>query len=153
MKAVRLGRTRADVLRDNHLPAVLRAHPAAAVPYLIARDGFIKRVHRQRTGYWQPDLEGVEDVAPDEWAAALDLLAEGRPEPFARTATGLLERGDLALALGLLDLALRRHPDSRDLAQLRARALDRLRERHQALNPFKFIVYSDLAGAELPPVP
>ncbi|MBV8714782.1 MAG: hypothetical protein JOZ65_06910, partial [Chloroflexi bacterium] len=35
---------------------------------------------------------------------------------------------------------------------LRRQALDRLRELYQQLNPFKFIVYSDWAGAELPPL-
>jgi hypothetical protein len=151
--AVRSGRSRMDVVRDNHLPAVLREHPAAVVPYLITRDNFIQRVHRQRTGYWQPDGEGIAEFTPQEWAAALDLVAEGRPEPFAEAARRLLERGDHALALGILDLALLGHPDSQPLADLRGRALARLRERHHALNPFKFIVYSERAGAELPQVP
>jgi hypothetical protein len=44
------------------------------------------------------------------------------------------------------------HPGSQTLAELRQQALDRLRERYQQLKPFRFIVYSELAGAELPPV-
>jgi hypothetical protein len=31
-------------------------------------------------------------------------------------------------------------------------ALDRLREVHQSLDPFKFIIYSEFAAAELQPV-
>jgi len=38
------------------------------------------------------------------------------------------------------------------LTHLRRQALDRLREQYQQLNPFKFIIYSEWAGAELPPV-
>ena len=35
---------------------------------------------------------------------------------------------------------------------LRRRALDSMRLRHQQLSPFKFIIYSEWAGAELSPV-
>jgi hypothetical protein len=38
------------------------------------------------------------------------------------------------------------------LIDLRRQALERLREVYQQLNPFKFIVYSDWAAAELRPV-
>jgi hypothetical protein len=38
------------------------------------------------------------------------------------------------------------------LTDVRRQALDRLREKYQQINPFKFIIYSEWAGAELPPV-
>ena len=41
---------------------------------------------------------------------------------------------------------------SEALAALRRRALDGLRARHQTLNPFKFVIYSEWAGAGLAPV-
>ncbi|MFI9576365.1 hypothetical protein ACIG5D_33485 [Microbispora rosea] len=44
------GLTLAEILRLNHLPDVLRDHPAAVMPYLVTRDTFIQRVHRGRTG-------------------------------------------------------------------------------------------------------
>jgi hypothetical protein len=34
---------------------------------------------------------------------------------------------------------------------MRQRILHRLAERHQQLNPFKFVYYAGLAGLELPP--
>ena len=40
------------------------------------RDNFVKRVYHQSTGYWKPDGEGMEVLAPAEWAAALDLPYE-----------------------------------------------------------------------------
>jgi hypothetical protein len=70
-----------------------------------------------------------------------------------RSARALLGQGNVALALKLIELGRQCHPTSRTLAGLRRRALDRLRERYQQLNPFKFIVYSGLAGAELLPLP
>jgi len=40
---------------------------------------------------------------------------------------------------------------SQELAAWRRRALDNLRRRNQQLSPFKFIIYSEWAGAELAP--
>jgi hypothetical protein len=106
----------------------------------------------QRTGYWKPDGEGIEIVAPREWAGALNLLAGGQEGAFVRSARTLLDHGDDVLALKLADLGLRSHPASSKLTALRRDALDRLRVRHQGLNPFKFIVYSEWAGADLAPI-
>lgn len=150
--AVGEGRTLAAILRDNILPASLREHPAAVTPYLVMRDNFVKRVYHQSTGYWKPDGEGMEVLAPEEWAAALDLLGGHREDAFVRTVRGLAERGDDALALKLADLALVRYPSSEALTTLRRRALDSMRLRHQQMSPFKFIIYSEWAGAELSPV-
>jgi len=105
----------------------------------------------QRTGYWKPDGDGIEVVAPKEWAAALDLLAGGREDAFVTSARALLGRGDHVLAFRLVTLGLINHPASSTLADLRRRALDGLRARHQQLNPFKFIIYSEWAGADLRP--
>jgi alkyl sulfatase BDS1-like metallo-beta-lactamase superfamily hydrolase len=116
------------------------------------RDNFVKRVYHQRTGYWKPDGEGLEYFTPKEWAAALNLLGGEQEEAFVQSAKALLDRGDYALALKLADFGLLSHPTSRTLMELRRQALDRLREKYQPINPFKFIIYSEWAGAELPPV-
>jgi glyoxylase-like metal-dependent hydrolase (beta-lactamase superfamily II) len=149
---IRAARTLSETLQQNELPAVLRSQPAAVLPFLVMRDNVIARVYRQRTGYWQADGEGVEQVAPAEWAAALKLLAGGREDAFAASAGVLLDQHDDVLAHRLLELGLLAFPESRALAELRRRALDQLRERYQQLNPFKFIAYSEWAGAELPPL-
>jgi glyoxylase-like metal-dependent hydrolase (beta-lactamase superfamily II) len=150
--AVGEGRTLVEILHDNLLPASLREHPAGVVPYLVMRDNFVKRVYHQSTGYWKPDGEGMEVLAPAEWAAALDLLGGHREDAFVRTVRGLAERGDDVLALKLAHLGLVRYPSSEALAALRRRALDSMRLRYQQLSPFKFIIYSEWAGAELSPV-
>jgi glyoxylase-like metal-dependent hydrolase (beta-lactamase superfamily II) len=150
--AVGEGRTLVEILHDNILPASLREYPAAVVPYLVMRDNFVKRVYHQSTGYWKPDGEGMEVLASAEWAAALDLLGGHREDAFVRTVRGLAERGDDVLALKLADVGLVRYPSSEALAASRRRALDNMRLRHQQLSPFKFIIYSEWAGAELSPV-
>ena len=146
------GRPVVDILHENILPATLKDHPRSVVPFLVMRENFIKRLYAQRTGYWKPDGDGMEVVAPREWAAALELLAGGRESAFADAARTLLGRGDHALALKITDLGLINHRESPALADLRRRALDGLRARYQQLNPFKFIIYSEWAGADLQPV-
>jgi glyoxylase-like metal-dependent hydrolase (beta-lactamase superfamily II) len=151
LAAIREGEPLHRILSHNVLPAVLRERPDAVMPYLITRDNLVQRVHRQRTGYWQPDGEGVITTAPADWARALDLLAGGREQAFADAARSLLAGGEQALALRVLDLGLLRHPGDEDLTGLRGRALDGLRGRYQLLDPFRFIWFSQQQGAEVPP--
>jgi glyoxylase-like metal-dependent hydrolase (beta-lactamase superfamily II) len=141
-----------DLLDIAYLPALLRDHPAAVVPYLVSRDDFIARLHHQRTGYWQPDGQGLDPRSERERAAALDLLAGGKADAFVFAAAALADQGDLALALEILAPGLLRHPDSGELAELRQTVLVRLMEQRQLLDPFGFGVYAELAGAELSPV-
>jgi glyoxylase-like metal-dependent hydrolase (beta-lactamase superfamily II) len=146
------GRTLVESLHQNVLPATLRNHPDGVLRYLVVRDNFVKRLYHQRTGYWKADGEGIETVAPREWAEALNVLAGRREEAFVRSARTLLARGDQVLALKLTELGLLSYPSSRPLGDLRREALDGLRAKHQQLNPFKFIIYSEWAGRDLLPV-
>ena len=153
LDGIRNGRTLPDILAQASLPAVLRDHPTAVVPYLVIRDHFTERLYHQRTGYWQPDGQGLEPATAAEHAAALDLLAGGRQEQFAAAAaTTLIGQGDHALALQIIQPGLLRHPASITLARLRRTALHRLMEQYQQFDPFKFLIYAELAGAEIGPV-
>ncbi|MGH3303463.1 MAG: MBL fold metallo-hydrolase [Streptosporangiaceae bacterium] len=141
-----------EVLEANLLPETLRDHPAAVVPFLVIREHFVQRLFQQHAGYWQPDGSGLEPVSAAERAAALDLLAGGEPERFADAAQALLAQRDAALALEIATAGLTRHPHNADLARLRLQALYRLMERHQLQDPFRFLIYAELAGVELGPV-
>src|SRR5216683_3222716 len=151
LDGIRGGRTLPDILEEASLPAVLRDHPAAVVPYLVIRDHFTERLYHQHTGYWQPDGQGLEPATAAEHAAALDLLAGGREEQFTAAAATLIGQGDHALALEIIQPGLLRHPASTTLARLRRTALHRLMEQNQQLDPFKFLIYAELAGAEIGP--
>ena len=146
------GMTLTALLDAGYLPKVLRKHPAAVGPYLATRDHFLQRLHHQHTGYWQSDGQGLEPIAPAQRAAALDLLAGGRPARFAEAAKALLAQQDHALALEVATAGLARHPDAGQLAQLRQQALYRLMERHQLQDPFRFLIYAEMAGVEIGPV-
>ncbi len=151
LDGIRDGRTLPDILAEASLPAVLRDHPTAVMPYLVIRDHFTERLYHLRTGYWQPDGRGLEPVTAAEHAAALDLLAGGREEQFAAAAATLIGQGDHALALEIIQPGLLRHPASITLAGLRRTALHRLMEQYQQFDPFKFLIYAELAGAEIGP--
>ena len=64
----------------------------------------------------------------------------------------LIAPGDHALALEIIQPGLLRHPASITLAGLRRTALHRLMEAYQQLDPFKFLIYAELASAEIGPV-
>lgn len=149
--AIRDARPLHAALRDNLLPDGLAANPDAVLPYLVMREGIIKRLYDRRTGYWQSDREGVEIFAPEDWARALDVLGGGE-QAYARAVETLLEGGEAAMPLRIADIALVSHPDSERLKALRMRALQRLRTLHHQSNPFKLIVYSEEADAELLPL-
>jgi glyoxylase-like metal-dependent hydrolase (beta-lactamase superfamily II) len=140
------------ILDLAYLPASLRNHPAAVLPYLVSRDCFIARLYHQRTGYWQPDGRGLDPRSPEERAAALDLLAGEKAEAFVNAASTLADQGDLTLALEILAPGLLRHPASSELADLRQAVLVRLMDERQLSDPFGFLFYAELAGAELAPV-
>jgi hypothetical protein len=59
---------------------------------------------------------------------------------------------DLALALEIITPGLLRHPDSSELTELRQSVLVRLMEQRQLSDPFGFVLYAELAGAELFPL-
>jgi glyoxylase-like metal-dependent hydrolase (beta-lactamase superfamily II) len=149
---IRSGLTLPEVLAADVLPETLRAHPVAVGPYLATREHFVQRLYHQHSGYWQRDGQGLEPIGPTERAAALDLLAGGRPEQFATAARTLLSQHDAGLALEIASAGLVSHPAHTDLAQLRTEALYRLMERHQLQDPFRFLIYGELAGVELGPV-
>ncbi|MEU6146798.1 MBL fold metallo-hydrolase [Streptomyces sp. NPDC047081] len=145
------GRSLTGLLDRDHLPDALRDHPAAILPYLVMREGFVQRVYDQRTGYWKADGEGLEPLAPGQWAAALDLLGGGRAEAFAAAGEELLGRGEPEAALRIVDHGLLSHPGEAPLAELRRRILLALVERNQFFSPFKFAYYVGLAGLTVSP--
>jgi glyoxylase-like metal-dependent hydrolase (beta-lactamase superfamily II) len=141
-----------SILDLGYLPASLRDHPAAVVAYLVSRDCFIARLYHQRTGYWQPDGQGIDPRNPEERAAALDLLAGEKAEAFVDAGATLADQGDLTLALEILGPGLLRHPENSELADLWRSVLMRQMEQRQLSDPFGFLYYAELAGAELAPV-
>jgi glyoxylase-like metal-dependent hydrolase (beta-lactamase superfamily II) len=142
----------AEILHEDYLPASLREAPKAVLPFLIVRDHFLQRLDRQNAGYWDANGEGVEVLTRADWAALLDQMGDGSDAPFVRVADDLLARGDGPLALKVAEMGLLRHADSERLRRARGKALTMLIERYSPVDPFRFIFYSQSAGATLRPV-
>ncbi len=150
---VRAGQSLSAILDEELAPDVLSSHPRAVMPYLLMRDQFATRLERQLTGYWQPGGEGVEPRSRAESQALLVLLADHDRDRMARVAADLTMRGDLALALEVADAGLTAFPnDAGPRSRTKTQALDGLRVRNGQLNPFKFIIYSELEGVETAPL-
>jgi hypothetical protein len=62
------------------------------------------------------------------------------------------ERREQQRDVQIIQPGLLRHPASVTSAGLRATALHRRLEQYQQLDPFKFLIYAELAGAEIGPV-
>ncbi len=151
LSAAHSARPLGDVLQDNLLPAALRSAPAAVQPYLVLRDTFVQRLYAEHAGYWQANGDGMDHFTRAQWATALDALGID-DAAYARGAVDLEARGDATLALHLAELGLARYPQSQALQKARSQALTSLRQMHSQTNPFRFIVYSELAGRGLDPV-
>ena len=152
MSSIHDGVPLSEALGRNLVPAELERSPDAIPAFLLMRENAIKRLYHQLTGYWKTDGEGMEVFSRKEEAAALDLVAEGDPERLARAGASLNERGDFAMALRIAELGLAAHPTTSSLVAVRTRALEGLRAKYQ-LSPFKFIIYSEQARADLTPPP
>jgi glyoxylase-like metal-dependent hydrolase (beta-lactamase superfamily II) len=152
-RGVLQGRTAAQIVHETTLPEILADYPDAVQPVYVMRGAFIQRLHRERTGYWQANLEGLEPIEDSSWAMALDKLAGGDPTRWKGTLETLLAQGDFALAWQLGERAVLAHPDNSELNALRLRAIHGLRARHQLTNPFKLIVLSERADSTIAPIP
>ncbi len=152
LDGIRRGLSLADILDRGHLPEVLRDHPKAVLPYLVTRDNFTAQLYHQRAGYWGADRRGLEPVTAQQQAAALDLLAGGREDAFTAAAQTLISQNDDVLALQIIEPGLLRHPASTELAGLRRTVMHRLMESYQQDDAFRFLIYAELAEAEIGPV-
>jgi len=147
-----------DIVRLNLIPPGLQNHPEAFVAYVTPRDHIIARIAHNMVGIWREDVTGQEPGGLDtltsvEYGRLLDLylrLSAGRIEGGLRK---MLDAGDNELALKFAVAASRRYPDNQAFVRLKEEAADRLRSVAQYLDPFKFVVYTELIGKEHKPIP
>jgi len=96
-----------------------------------------------------PERDAVQPSQPD----AAQQVSTAAPPPRGWPASAaLLAQRDPAVALEIITAGLTRHPDASELLQLRQQARYRLMEQHPLQDPFRFLIYAELAGAEIGPV-
>ena len=150
LAAIRRGEERAAIQQANLIPPGLadgdfRTHQ----PYLVLRENVINRLYDQNVGYWQPDLQGVDYVSrTDRGALLVDYLGVSEDQ-MVRAAKRMIADGNYALAAEALDWTRDRFDASQSFRDEERLAYEKLMEKYQAFNPFKFIIYS--WRAESPP--
>src|SRR6266852_4602027 len=151
LAAVRRGEERAAIHQANLIPPdLLGGQPDVYQPYLILREHVIDRLYDQNVGYWQPDLQGLDQLGRADRAELLvDYL--GMSEKQRVTTVGRLAAdGKYELAAALLESCGNRFEGSSSVANAKRLVYLKLMEEHQNTDPFKFIIYSGKIGEQTP---
>ncbi len=140
-----LAATGADHDGLRYFEALAASQPDQVLPLSLAGYFQVRAGEDISAGLAKLDDAASRDLGPAQYYRGLALAALSA----ART---LLAQRDHILALDIITAGLASHPDARDLAQLRQQALYRLMEQHQLQDPFRFLIYAELAGVEIGPV-
>jgi glyoxylase-like metal-dependent hydrolase (beta-lactamase superfamily II) len=151
--AIRCGEERGAIHQSNLIPpGLLKDQPDVYQPYLILREHVIDRLYDQNVGYWQPDLQGLEHLTSADRAALLvDYLGitEGQ---LVKTVERLAADGKYELAASLLESSGKRFDGSPSFANVKRLVYLKLMEKHQNMDPFKFIIYSSRISEKTPQI-
>ena len=151
LAAFQRGMERTAIQQANLIPPGLLSEDARAhVPYLVLRENVINRLYHQLSGYWQPDLEGVDYVSrADRGSMLVDYLGVSE-EQLAKAVERMVADGKHELAASALEWTRNRFPESERLKHVESLTYLKLVEKYQNFNPFKVIVYSRKSGMRIP---
>ena len=147
------GYARVDIERLNLIPPGLQTEPEAFIGYANARQHLPARLHDQAIGIWEEDvtgtdLNGLDHLSHVEYGRLLGRYLKLSPGEVAAALRRMIDAGDNELALNMALAALRHYGDEPKLQALLVEAADQLRSENQFINPFKYTVYSEIAGRE-----
>ena len=149
LKAIRKGTDRSSIHQLNLIPPTLLQQPETHLQYLILRENFINRIYDQHVGYWQWDLTGMDHLTQKEYGAMLTHYFGVSENNMISSIEKMVQSGDYELALKASTWALTQY-NSSEIKALRKQTFLKLKEKNQFANPFKFIIYSEMAGDETP---
>jgi alkyl sulfatase BDS1-like metallo-beta-lactamase superfamily hydrolase len=130
-------------------PGLLGGQPEVYQPYLILREHVIDRLYDQNVGYWQPDLQGLDQLGRSDRAELLvDYLGLSERQ-LVRAVERLAADGKYELAASLLESSESRFEHSTSVANVKRLVYLKLMEKHQNTDPFKFIIYSGKIGEQI----
>ncbi|MBX2856729.1 MAG: MBL fold metallo-hydrolase [Rhodobacteraceae bacterium] len=153
LKRVRAGASRSDIHHANLIPPTLYEDPQSQILFLVMREQVINRLYDQSVGYWEADLTGLDHLGPSEYGEALSRYFDLDEQQISEALEAMIAAGDYHLAERITRWALASQPDSDRLKGLQRRAALGLRRKYQAYNPFKFMLYSELANAPAAQLP
>src|SRR5499427_6145622 len=149
--AMRRGDERGAIHQANLIPpGLLNDQPDVYQPYLIMREHVIDRLYHQNGGYWQPDSQGIEHLTRADQAELLvDYLGVSESQ-LVKAVERLTADGKYELAASLLESSGDRFARSASVTNAKRLVYLKLMEKHQNMDPFKFIIYSAKIGEQTP---
>lgn len=141
------GQTRVEIHRANLYPQDILNDPLSQQFYLALREQIINRIYDKSVGYWESDLSGLDTLDANAYGVMLSQYLSLNERKVNGVIQDMLVNGDYHLAERFIRWALARWPDSAPLKSFQKEAALKLRLKYQAYNPFKFILYSELADS------
>ena len=147
-----------EIIRMNLIPPGLTDRPENFIGYLTPRDHIIRRLGDSITGIWREDSTGLQPrdldiISAQERGRMLDMYFRLSASEVEHGLQRMIDNGDLELALQTAIAAEMRYPDRPGIRAIRQDAADRLRSQVQFFDPFKFVVYTEIADREHPGMP
>ena len=133
-------------------PGLLNGRPDVFLPYLIMREHVIDRLFRQNVGYWQADLEGLDHLAGSDYGELLVNYLGQSEKQLVNAAYQIAADGKYELAASLLEWSTARFGRTESIAKAEHLVYEKLMEKNQNWDPFKYILYSAKIGEETPPM-
>lgn len=142
--------SRTAIHHENLIPPVVLERSELHLPFLVTRENFINRVYDQVSGYWHPDLSGMDYLNEAELGSVFGRYLELSSVEVAEAMGRMIDQGDHELAAKVGEWSVAHYGEDAALEAERVRAYGKLREKYQSLNPFKFIAYSQMIEREMP---
>ena len=131
-------------------PGLLNGRPDVFLPYLILREHVIDRLFRQNVGYWQADLEGLDHLGGSDYGQLLVNYLGQSEKQLVNAAYQIAADGKYELAASLLEWSTARFGHTESIAKAEHLVYEKLMEKYQNTDPFKYILYSAKIGEETP---
>ena len=134
--------------RRNLIPPFIDDVTDAQLVYLVMREHVIDRLFDQHLGYWQRDLQGMDQLNQEEFGKLLTHYFKLTESQIGNAVEQMLSSGDYELAARALNWSMTQFPASSALGALKHKVFLKLKEKNQEYDPFRFIIYSEQIGHE-----
>jgi hypothetical protein len=110
----------------------------------------IDRLFRQNVGYWQADLEGLDHLGDSDYGELLGNYLGLSEKQIVNAVYQIAAEGKYELAASLLSWSTARFGRTDSIAKAEQLVYEKLMEKYQNTDPFKYILYSAKIGEQTP---
>ncbi|HYB03090.1 MAG TPA: MBL fold metallo-hydrolase [Nitrososphaerales archaeon] len=149
LAAIGRGENSAAIYKANLIPpGLLNGRQDVFLPFLILREHVIDRLFHQKVGYWQPDLGGLDHLNDsDRSELFVDYLGLSEKQ-LVSTIEKIAADGKYELAASLIQPSKIHFGQTESITKAERLVYLKLMEKHQNIDPFKFILYSAKIGEQ-----